>query len=75
MVVLTIKEAADRCRLSVAGFRHWEKNGIVDCRIKGTNRYDLRALEACIARRSGFDDRAEGVQTIDSFEDYFKDWR
>jgi hypothetical protein len=50
---LTAQEAAEHCGLSVAGFHNWVKRQGIQCRIPGSNRYDLRALDAAIDKLMG----------------------
>jgi hypothetical protein len=51
---LTIGEAAEYVGLSVSGFRNWIQRGGVSCKIRGTRRYDLKALNAALDSLSGF---------------------
>jgi hypothetical protein len=50
---LTAREAAAYCGLSLAGFRAWKAKGIVPGPIKGTYKYDQKALDLAIDRASG----------------------
>jgi hypothetical protein len=64
---LTIEQAAEHCGLSVSGFRHWLRRSGVRCKIKGTHRYDIRALDAALDRLSGL---AAPAKPADSFEEW-----
>jgi hypothetical protein len=68
---LTIEEAAKHLGLSVSGFRHWLKRSGVKCRIMGTHRYDIRALDAALDRLSGI---AQPAAPRDAFEDWEAKW-
>jgi hypothetical protein len=50
---LTAQEAAEHCGMSVSGFHSWLKRADVKCRIPGTTRYDLKALDAELDRIMG----------------------
>lgn len=50
---LSAREAAAYCGLSLAGFRAWKAKGIVPGPIKGTYKYDQKALDLAIDLASG----------------------
>src|SRR5262245_415462 len=50
---LTAEQAAEHLGLSVPGFHAWVKRQGIQCRIPGSNRYDLRALDAAIDKLMG----------------------
>jgi hypothetical protein len=51
--LLTRKQAAEYCRLSLQGFSEWVKRGIVPPALPGTTRWDLKAIDAALDRASG----------------------
>jgi hypothetical protein len=51
--VLSAREAAAYCGLSLAGFRAWKARGIIPGPIKGTYKYDRKALDLAIDKASG----------------------
>lgn len=51
--ILNAREAAAYCGLSLAGFRNWISRGIIPGRIKGTYKYDQKALDLAIDKASG----------------------
>lgn len=51
--ILNSREAAAYCGLSLAGFRNWINRGIIPGRIKGTYKYDQKALDLAIDKASG----------------------
>jgi hypothetical protein len=50
---LTAQEAAEHCGMSVGSFHAWLKRQGIACRIPGTQRYDLKALDAAIDKLMG----------------------
>jgi hypothetical protein len=50
---LTREAAAAYVSLSPEGFDEWVKRGIVPSPIRGTNRWDRRAIDAALDRASG----------------------
>lgn len=50
---LTKQEAADYLALSTSAFDEWVRQGIVPPAIPGTHRWDLRAIDAALDKRSG----------------------
>lgn len=59
---LTAEEAADYCGLSVSGFRHWVSTGKLPCKIMGTNRYDLKAIDQGLDKLSGLQTSVEPTE-------------
>ena len=51
--LMTIKEAAAYCRLTVAGYRTWQAKGHVPGPLPGTHRYDRCALDRALDKCSG----------------------
>lgn len=68
---LTIEQAAQHLGLSVSGFRHWLKRSRVRCRIEGTHRYDIKAIDAALDRLSGL---APKEEPRDEFEEWEAKW-
>lgn len=50
---LTAHEAAEHCGMTVPTFHAWVKRQGIVCRIPGTLRYDLKALDAALDRLMG----------------------
>ncbi len=50
---LSKREAADYLGLSAAGLAAWVRQGIVPPAIPGTHRWDRRAIDAALDKRSG----------------------
>ena len=46
--ILTRREAADYCRLSVSGFDGWVRKGLLPGPINGTRRWDRKALDGAL---------------------------
>ena len=67
---LTIEESAKHLGLSVSGFRHWMKRSGIKCRITGTHRYDIKAIDAALDKLSGL----APVAQRDEFEEWEAKW-
>ncbi len=65
--LLTKKEAAEHCGLSVRGFGSWIARGLIPSALPGTNRWDLKALNHCL-------DRLSGLTSPHAEEDPFGQW-
>lgn len=65
---LTIQEAAAHVGLSVSGFRHWLNRSGVKCKIAGTHRYDIRALDAALDQLSGLTSKAKPADPFEEWE-------
>jgi hypothetical protein len=50
---LTRTDAADYCGLSLDGFDDWRRRGLIPGPIKGTRRWDRKALDLAIDKASG----------------------
>jgi len=59
-----LSDAAAYCGLSESGFLDWVRREIVPGPINGTQRYDLRAIDAALDRLSGL----EGVDKMSAAE-------
>jgi hypothetical protein len=51
--LLTRKQAAGYCGLSLQGFSEWVKRGIIPPALPGTARWDLKAIDIALDRLSG----------------------
>ena len=61
--LLTREQAAAYCGLSMQGFSQWVKAGRLPGPIKGTARWDLRAIDAAL-------DAASGICATDEESDF-----
>jgi predicted DNA-binding transcriptional regulator AlpA len=64
--LLSRREAADYCALSVQGFSRWVKQGKLPKALNGTIRWDLKALDRAL-------DSLSGLQISETFP--LDDWR
>lgn len=69
--LLTLAEAAAYCSLSRRGFLDWVDRGIVPGPIAGTRRWDRRAIDAALDRRSGLQPRPDSAPASSALLD---DW-
>jgi hypothetical protein len=51
--MLSLSEAAEYCGLSVSGLGDWVRRGIVPGPMRGTRKWDAKALDLALDRQSG----------------------
>jgi hypothetical protein len=67
--LLPKKKAAAYCSLSPSGFDDWRRKGLLPDPIPGTNRWDIRALDAALDRLSGLQ-QPVAATTINAYDDW-----
>jgi len=65
--VLTKKEAASLCALSLSGFSRWVAQGIVPGPLPGTRRWDREAITAALNCLSGLASKSEQPSPLDEW--------
>jgi predicted DNA-binding transcriptional regulator AlpA len=68
--LLTRQKAADYCALSTQGFSEWIKNGRLPKPIPGTNRWDLKAINAALDLLSGIANLIESNSNVSEFDQW-----
>lgn len=66
---LTRNEAAAYCRLKPSAFSDWVAKKIVPGPIKGTRRWDKRALDAALDRISGLSQQSDDKSALAQWKD------
>lgn len=71
--LLTKAEAAAYCGVGLGAFSDWMRKGLVPRAVKGTQRWDRKAIDAALDRRSRLDDAAAGKASDEpTAADYLK---
>lgn len=57
--LLTKKEAAEYCRVSISTFENWVREGLLPPSIPGTHRWDIKAIDLSLDRQSGIEPKSK----------------
>lgn len=65
--LMTVREAADYCRLTPSGFAAWVRDGRLPGPLPGTKRYDRLAIDQALDKLSGIINSEETGNAFDQW--------